>query len=106
MSRGFTLVEILVALVILQVGLLGVVGTLVLAARVLNQARDLEVAVAALEAVYDSLRLADGTEGRGEARLGPGILSWSAGADGALGLRYVVGGEVVGEVFGGAEVRP
>lgn len=52
---GFTLVEILVALVVLEVGLLGVVGTLWLAARTLTDAEILERGVTIMEGVYDSL---------------------------------------------------
>lgn len=50
--RGFSLVEVLVALVVMEVGLLGVLGTLVLASRILNEAQVLERGVSAMEDVY------------------------------------------------------
>jgi prepilin-type N-terminal cleavage/methylation domain-containing protein len=79
--RGFTLVEILIAMVVLEVGLLAVCGTLWLAARTLTRAEALERAVAALEGVYDSL--AAGPSAPDGARSTPrGRVVWtSAGVD-------------------------
>jgi len=54
-TSGFTLVEVLVALVILEVGMLGVVGTLWLAAVTMSRAERTERGVAEVEKVYDSL---------------------------------------------------
>ncbi len=54
-AGGFTLVEILIAVVLLEVGLLAVVGTSVLARRVLTQAEIVERGVAEVERTYDSL---------------------------------------------------
>ncbi|MDP2957908.1 MAG: prepilin-type N-terminal cleavage/methylation domain-containing protein [Longimicrobiales bacterium] len=62
-GRGFTLVEILVALVVLEVGLLGVVGTLWLAAVTLARAELTERGVAEAERVYDSLAVEEGPGG-------------------------------------------
>lgn len=82
--RGFSLVEVLVALVVLEVGLLGVLGTLVLAARTLNEAQVLEHGVAAMDEVYR--------------RLGMGLLPLS-------GRDSVVGGEVLWDNVGDGLVR-
>lgn len=73
---GFTLVEILVALVVLQLGLLGVAGTLVLASRVLTRARDLEWAVHEVRSVADSLGRF-GMAGGGERALDFGRVAWT-----------------------------
>jgi prepilin-type N-terminal cleavage/methylation domain-containing protein len=93
-ALGFTLVEVLVALVILEVGLLGVVGTLWLAASTLARAERTERGVAELERIHDSLRAVDApgpgavetAAGTARWRLGGGDLhlEWSAGADSAL----------------------
>lgn len=91
---GFTLVEVLVALVILEVGLLGVVGTLWLAASTLARAERTERGVAELERIYDSLAL-DGeptsgelatSSGKARWQVGGGVLrmEWSSGPDSAL----------------------
>lgn len=73
---GFTLAEILVALVVLSAGVLGVSGTLVYAARTLHQARDLEWAVQEARALADSLAHF-GAVGDGWKQLPFGRLSWT-----------------------------
>lgn len=87
-AQGFTLVEVLVALVVLQVGLLGVVGTLVLASMTLSRASLLERGAAEMEAVLDSLARAAGS-GSGS-RSGPGgTVSWSVSSEGAAWVTFV-----------------
>lgn len=94
--RGFTLIEVLVALVILEVGILGVVGTLVLASRTLARASLLERSVGQVESVLDSL--ADSrTSGAGEFAAPGGVLSWSLAPDGTASVTFQ--GEVGGVSF-------
>ncbi len=70
--RGFTLAEILVALVVLAVGLLGVSGTFLYAAQTMARARDLEWAVQEVRAIADSLaRFGAAGDGGLEAPFGP-----------------------------------
>lgn len=52
---GFTLVEVVVALLVLELGVLGVLGTLVVASETLRRAERLERATSRVEAVVDSL---------------------------------------------------
>lgn len=80
---GFTLVEVLVAIVVLEVGLLGVVGTLVLAAGNMRRAVSLERAVTEVERVYDSLTGAP-SSGSGVVSVPGGRLRWSVSTDGSV----------------------
>lgn len=54
--RGFTLMEVVMALLVLEMAVLGVLGTMALAARTLRRAERLEAATGRAEAVLDSLR--------------------------------------------------
>ena len=84
--RGFTLVEVLVELVILQVGLLGVAGQIGVAHSMLDRAVRLEWAVAVAESVADSLSRF-GYSGRGSIELAAGRVGWepwSGGDDSIL----------------------
>lgn len=84
---GFTLVEVLVALVIFEVGLLGVVGTLVLTSQILTRTVLLERAVGEMESVLDSLAGApSGQDGRRSAE--GGTVLWSVASDGATSVSY------------------
>lgn len=75
-GAGFTLVEVLVALVVLEVGLLGVVGMSVLAAGTMARAAERQRAVGSLEVVADSL-LRHGVAGAGEREMGAHRIRWS-----------------------------
>lgn len=85
---GFTLTEVIVALLVLEIGLLAVAGLVSLSNRTLNRAVGMERAVAAMQAVTDSLaRL--GTVDEGErSTFGPTIRWRPAG--GRHGLRWIV----------------
>ncbi len=76
MSRGFTLVEVVVAVVIFEVGVLGVVGTLLLASQAATRAEAMDRAVATLEGVMDSLLVAESAVGTGERVIEDGTLVW------------------------------
>lgn len=82
---GFTLVEVLVALVILQVGLLGVAGQIGVAHQTLDRAIRLEWAVAVAESVADSLSRF-GYSAPGSIDLAAGRVSWEpwSGGDGSI----------------------
>ena len=84
--RGFTLLEVVLALVILEVAVVGAVGTLTLASRNLGSAERLERAVAAAEGILDSLAgVADPQSGSGSY---PGFgLSWSIDGERRIALR-------------------
>lgn len=100
MRGGFSLVEVMVALVVLEVGILGVAGTLVLARRSLEHAHARERATVHLSYVFDALRenWAPG-EVRGEEAWG--AWGWRADADGRVEAWAAVSGDtlrVEGEV--------
>ena len=79
---GATLAELVVALVVLELGLLGTVGTLVLASSVTTRARDLDWAVHRARALVDSIAH-DGYGGTGTEELGFGRLEWTGEAEGS-----------------------
>lgn len=85
---GFTLVEVIVALLVLELGLLAVAGLVSLSTRTLGRAVRVERAVAAIQAVADSLVGADEVD-EGE-RSAPGtVVRWSP-VDGEVGgLRWL-----------------
>lgn len=85
---GFTLVEVIVAVVLLTVGLLASVSMVSLAARTLGEARRASLAGAAAESLADSL-LRSGRAGASGMRSYPwGVLRWGAG-EGAGETRVV-----------------
>ena len=82
---GFTLIEVLVALVLLEVGLVGSIGTLVLAQRQMATAERLHWATQATASKADSL-LARDAVGAGESAEWWGRVTWSP-AEGGVRLR-------------------
>lgn len=98
--RGFSLVEIVVALTLLELGLLAVVGLSTLAARTLAEAAELQRAMGALEVVVDSLQEAGGW-GAGERSVPPHLVRWWR-EDGELRVRVE---RLDGEGLPGLEVR-
>ena len=83
MRSGFTVIEVVVALVVLEVGLLGAMGMLTEASRTSSRAATLELGVAALEGVADSL-LAMGWAGDGGLSMEEGELRWAAMPDSSV----------------------
>jgi Tfp pilus assembly protein PilV len=93
---GLTLVEVVIALVILQVGVLGALSSLTLATRTLSNALLLETQIAELTTVLDSLAMVP--DPTSDERLSAaGRIRWST-RDGAL-LVWHEGMESVGDTF-------
>ncbi|HSR40531.1 MAG TPA: prepilin-type N-terminal cleavage/methylation domain-containing protein [Longimicrobiales bacterium] len=79
-GRGFTLLEVAVAVIVLAVGMTGVAGLVTLAVRSFAEARSLEATLRAAEVVVDSLAWR-GVEGDGT-RLDPvARIAWTVGPD-------------------------
>ena len=88
MSTGFTLLEVVVALLLLELAVVGAVGTLAVASRTLAEAEHLERAVMEAEGVLDSLAGVSGAES-GSRTFSGGGLEWSVDEAGAVVLRAV-----------------
>ena len=80
---GFSLVEVLIALVVLEVGLLGAVGMTLQAQRTLQVALTLESVSQAVEGLADSL-VRVGWSGAGSRVMDEGELRWSRGGSGIV----------------------
>lgn len=85
MTRGFTLLEVVVALVVLEVAVTGTVGVLTVASRTLGRAERLERAVAVAEGVVDSLWRVPAPAGSSLAS-GGGEVRWEVADSGRLVL--------------------
>jgi Tfp pilus assembly protein PilV len=83
---GFTLLEVVVALVVLEVAVVGLVGSLVLAAAHLRRAETLEMAAASAEGLLDSLSRADSAAADTFAYSG-GTIAWSVDDSGRVSVR-------------------
>jgi type II secretory pathway pseudopilin PulG len=92
---GFTLLEVVVALLVLEVAVVGMVGSLVLAASTLTRAETLEMAVANAEGLLDSLSRAAGPATDSVVYDG-GKIAWSIDDSGRVSVRAV---DAVGEVL-------
>ncbi len=86
MRSGFTLLEVVVALLVLELAVVGVVGTLVIASSTQVRAESLERAVARAEGILDSLQRASGA-GSGVRSYGTGEVRWSVDETGEVVLR-------------------
>jgi prepilin-type N-terminal cleavage/methylation domain-containing protein len=86
MRRGFTLIEVIIALLILEVAMVGVVGAFVLASSTLTRAEVVELQTAAAEGVLDSLARA-GAPGADSMRSATGGIAWSVDDSGSVTLR-------------------
>ena len=85
MRVGFTLLEVLVSLVILEISVLGVLGTLVLASETQRRAEVIEHAAARAEGVLDSLR-GGATPGTGSDAFHGGVVRWVIDDQGVVNL--------------------
>ena len=86
MKRGFTLIEVVVALLVLEIAMVGVVGAFALASSTLTRAEILEIQVAAAEGVLDSL--ARRASPRADSiRTGTGTVWWSIDDSGHVTMR-------------------
>jgi len=93
---GFTLLEIVVALVVLEVAVIGLVGSLVLASATLTRAESLERAVATAEGVLDSLAASSSIVGDSIPHSGGGTVKWSVDDSGRVRVQATeAGGAVV-----------
>lgn len=88
MRRGFTLLEVVVALLLLEVAVLAAAGTLAVSSRMLAEAEQLERAVSAAEGVVDSLAALEFPVGASRPFVG-GELEWLVDASGTVVLRAV-----------------
>ena len=82
-SPGFGLIELIVALTILSIGLLGLTGVAAVAHRSLISAGALEEAAAAASTVIDSL-MAVADPVAGERRMGRAVARWTVSADSSV----------------------
>jgi prepilin-type N-terminal cleavage/methylation domain-containing protein len=85
MTRGFSLVEVVVALVILQVGVLATMTLTVTALDTLRVAEEVERAVTAIRLVADSLER-ESAAGTGTVMRGPVTVRWRPAAGGATAV--------------------
>lgn len=82
---GFTLLEVVVALMVLELAVVGVLGTVLLASRTLHRAERLERAAGHAEAILDSLR--GGADPDTVSRTAGDVrISWSVDARGRVDL--------------------
>lgn len=86
MSAGFTLLEVVVALVVLAVAVLAAAGTLEVASRTLAEAERTERAVLEADGVLDSLAGVAGAAS-GSRPFAGGDVTWSLDAEGVVLLR-------------------
>ena len=95
-GAGLTLVEVVVALLILQTGVMAVLGTLVLSSGTLRRAERLERATGAAEAILDSLWVGARPD-TSSRELGDVALEWRVGVDGEVTIeaRDERGGELL-----------
>ncbi|MDH3271412.1 MAG: prepilin-type N-terminal cleavage/methylation domain-containing protein [Gemmatimonadota bacterium] len=85
---GFTLVEVVVALIVLEVAVLGVLGVLAFTAETSRRADQLERATGRVESLLDSLR-EDATVDSSSLAFGDGGIRWSVDSLGRLEIEAV-----------------
>jgi hypothetical protein len=88
MKRGFTLAEVVVALLVTQMAVMGTLANLVLVHRTLADAEQLESGTLAARAALDSLRGASVVD-YGAGKFAGGRLVWTVGDSGLVVVRAV-----------------
>ena len=86
--RGFSLVEVIVAMTLLSIGLLGIAAAGLLSARLLNDAQLREAATNRATSVLDSVLIND-LHGGDVVQVAPFRLDWQA-SDSAITVRAVL----------------
>jgi len=86
MSRGFTLIEVVIALLVLEVAVIGAVGVLGLASSTFGRAEVLERAATETEGLLDSLAHAPAATAD-SVRRPWGVIAWSLDDSARIGLR-------------------
>ncbi len=94
---GFSLVEVVVALVVFEVGLLGVLAMTLQAQKALRAAVALESASRAVEWLADSLSFT-GWGGPGSIETEQGLIRWTREADGLVKVTFQGGPGASGSV--------
>ncbi len=84
---GFSLVEVMVALVVFEVGLLGVLAMTLQAQKTLLAAVELESAARAVEWLADSLSFSS-WDGPGSIETERGLIRWMREADGLVTITF------------------
>lgn len=80
---GLTLAEVLVALVIAELAVLGAIAIAAAAIQRMNRASTLEQTLTRAHSIWDSLSWS-ATAGPGADSAGPGVISWTVAADGSF----------------------
>jgi type II secretory pathway pseudopilin PulG len=83
--RGFTLLEVVIALLVVELAVIGGVGIMVLASATLTRAERLQTASASAQAVLDTL-MSSGVMGDGTAAYTGGELRWQVEESGEVAL--------------------
>jgi len=86
MRRGFTLLEVVVALLLLELAVLCALGTLTVASGQLGEAERMERIVTEAEGILDSLA-GTPSAAAGSRDVPEGVIEWAVGADGSIVLR-------------------
>jgi Tfp pilus assembly protein PilV len=102
-SSGFSLVEVLVALVVLQLVILGAMGMMVVASSTMTEAELLERAVSALEGTADSLSQG-ATPGQAYKDVDGGRVQWIVGPGGEFTMEFTRDERLLARVAGVARL--
>jgi len=104
-SRGFTLLEVVVALLLLELAVLSALGTLTVASRQLGEAERMGRVVTEAEGILDSLDGAPIAES-GSRDTPEGLIEWTVGVDGSVAMRATRGDGRTWLEVASAVIRP